>query len=140
MLAECALLFAAHDGRRCRDGEALIEDVLSTNDATYWLDLFDEALIPAGLVQNVGEALEHEQSRAIRMVVDVDAPGGGTKRALGLPILFNGTTRLATSAPPKVGQYSVEFLHEFNFSDPKSRRCWHLGQSCKRMSKPLAPQ
>jgi crotonobetainyl-CoA:carnitine CoA-transferase CaiB-like acyl-CoA transferase len=97
--------------------EALIEEVLSANDATYWLDRFDEASIPAGPVQNVGEALEHEQSRAVRMVVDVDAPGGGTKRALGLPILFNGTTRLATGVPPKVGQNSVEILSEFGFSE-----------------------
>ncbi|MBI6885017.1 CaiB/BaiF CoA transferase family protein [Pseudomonas putida] len=95
----------------------LIEQVLATNDVEHWLSRFDEFSIPAGPVQDVGQALEHEQSRAVRMVVDVEAPGGGTKRALGLPILFNGKTCLASSAPPKVGQNSVEILREFKFTE-----------------------
>ncbi|MNU00020.1 Formyl-CoA:oxalate CoA-transferase [compost metagenome] len=51
------------------------------------------------------------------MVVDVEAPDGGTARALGLPILFNGKTAIARSAPPRVGQHTSAILREFKFSD-----------------------
>lgn len=95
----------------------LIEEVLVTEQLSYWLARFDEASIPAGPVQNVGQALEHEQARAVRMVVDVEAPDGGTTRALGLPILFNGKTAIAGSAPPRVGQHTSAILREFKFSE-----------------------
>ena len=73
-------------------------------------------------MQDVGQALEHEQSRAVRMVVDVDAPDGGTTRALGLPILFNGTTNIAAGAPPRVGQDTAAVLRDFHFSDAEIAR------------------
>jgi len=100
----------------------LIEAVLATGTLATWLERFDAAAIPAGPVQDVGQALEHEQSRAVRMVVDVDAPDGGTTRALGLPILFNGTTNIAAGAPPRVGQDTAAVLRDFHFSDAEIAR------------------
>jgi len=82
-----------------------------------WLRRFDEASVPAGPVQNVAQALEHEQSKAIGMVVDVEAPNGGTTRSLGLPIHFNGATQIASRAAPRVGQDSTDILRRFGFSD-----------------------
>ncbi|MCY1254148.1 Acetyl-CoA:oxalate CoA-transferase [compost metagenome] len=96
---------------------ALIEEVLAGDKLTVWLERFDAASIPAGPVNDVGQALEHEQARAVRMVVDVEGPEGQKIRALGLPILFNGKTQIAASAPPRVGEDSVEILRDFHFSD-----------------------
>ncbi len=44
----------------------LIDEVLATDGLESWLRRFDDASIPAGPVQNVAQALEHEQSRAVR--------------------------------------------------------------------------
>lgn len=96
---------------------ALIEEVLASDTLASWLERFDAASIPAGPVNDVGQALEHEQARAVRMVVDVEGPEGKTMRALGLPILFNGTTHVAKSAPPRVGEDSADILREFQFSE-----------------------
>jgi crotonobetainyl-CoA:carnitine CoA-transferase CaiB-like acyl-CoA transferase len=95
----------------------LIDEVLATDGLASWLQRFDDASIPAGPVQNVAQALEHEQSRAVRMVVDVDLPDGGKTRALGLPVLFNGHAHTASGAAPRVGQNTVEILREFGFGD-----------------------
>lgn len=107
-----------HANRKILAG--LIEEVLAGDTLAVWLERFDAASIPAGPVNDVGQALEHEQARAVRMVVDVEAPKGGSSdsmRALGLPILFNGTTHIASSAAPSVGEDSADILREFAFSD-----------------------
>jgi len=95
----------------------LIDEVLATDGLASWLQRFDDASIPAGPVQNVAQALEHEQSRAVGMVVDVDLPDGGKTRALGLPVLFNGHAHTASGAAPRVGQNTLEILREFGFGD-----------------------
>lgn len=97
--------------------ETLINEGLATDDVASWLRRFDEASVPAGPVQNVAQALEHEQSKAMRMVVEVEAPNGGTTRALGLPIHFNGTTQIASRAAPRVGQDTADILRRFGFTD-----------------------
>ncbi|WP_175836755.1 CaiB/BaiF CoA transferase family protein [Burkholderia anthina] len=97
--------------------ETLINEGLATDDVASWLRRFDEASVPAGPVQNVAQALEHEQSKAMRMVVEVEAPNGGTARALGLPIHFNGTTQIASRAAPRVGQDTADILRRFGFTD-----------------------
>jgi len=51
------------------------------------------------------------------MVVDVPAPEGGTMRALGLPVLFDGTSTLAETPAPRVGQNTAEVLREFGFAE-----------------------
>ncbi|MBU9253809.1 CaiB/BaiF CoA transferase family protein [Burkholderia multivorans] len=111
--------FATPDARLAhrRALETLINDVLSSDNVESWLRRLDEASVPAGPVQNVAQALEHEQSKAIGMVVDVEAPNGGTTRSLGLPIHFNGTTQIASRAAPRVGQDTTDILRRFGFSD-----------------------
>jgi crotonobetainyl-CoA:carnitine CoA-transferase CaiB-like acyl-CoA transferase len=115
--------FGAPDTRLANRAEleTLINEVLSTDSLEAWLHRFDEASIPVGPVQNVGQALEHEQSRVVRMVVDVDAPGGGRTRALGLPILFNGQSHVASTAAPHVGQDNLDILREFGFDQAEIR-------------------
>ncbi|MEX3811224.1 CaiB/BaiF CoA transferase family protein [Paraburkholderia sp. BR13439] len=97
--------------------EELVNAALSRQTATYWVEKFDLAGVPVGPVHDVKEAMEHEQSQAISMVVDVDRADGGTTRSLGLPIHFDGVAPYARSAAPYVGQHSHEVLSECGFAD-----------------------
>ncbi|VWB60831.1 putative CoA-transferase [Burkholderia lata] len=97
--------------------EQLITAALTAHPTAFWVEQFDLAGVPAGPVQNVGEALEHEQSKATSMVIEVDRPDGGTTRSLGLPLHFDGESPHARSAAPYVGQHSTEVLSEFGFTD-----------------------
>lgn len=97
--------------------EILINKVLAGGSLRHWLDEFDAAGVPVGPVNTVGEALDHEQSRAVEMVIDVDSPAGGSMRALGLPVLFNGRSENARSVPPRVGEHTMPVLREFGFTD-----------------------
>lgn len=51
------------------------------------------------------------------MVVEADAPVGGKMLTLGLPVLLSGTNQIAASAPPRVGEHTLEILCELGFAD-----------------------
>ncbi|MDL9999045.1 CoA transferase [Variovorax sp. J22P240] len=95
----------------------LITEALASHPAGHWVEVFDKAGVPVGPVHDVGQAMDHEQSRAISMVVDVDSPNGGTMRSLGLPIHFDGEAPCARSAAPTVGQQTREVLKAFGYGD-----------------------
>ncbi|MBO9647988.1 MAG: CoA transferase [Variovorax sp.] len=96
---------------------AMITEALGSHPASYWVERFDHAGVPVGPVNNVQQAMEHEQSKAIGMVVEVDHGLGGKTRSLGLPIHFDGVSPVAASAAPTVGQHSQEVLREFGYGD-----------------------
>ncbi|CAM2156449.1 CoA transferase [Paraburkholderia tropica] len=96
--------------------ELLINAALHPATVSDWVKRFEEAGVPAGPVQNVAQALEHEQSRAVGMVQEVDAPDGGKTRTLGLPVLFDGRSQIASSAAPRVGEHTECVLSEFGFT------------------------
>jgi crotonobetainyl-CoA:carnitine CoA-transferase CaiB-like acyl-CoA transferase len=96
--------------------EMLINDALGTRTVAEWVAVFDAASVPAGPVQDIGQALEHEQTRAVGMVIDADAPGGKTTRALGLPVILDGQATPATGVPPRVGENTRAVLLECGFT------------------------
>jgi crotonobetainyl-CoA:carnitine CoA-transferase CaiB-like acyl-CoA transferase len=96
--------------------EEMINAELGKRTVDEWVALFDTAGIPAGPVQNIGQALEHAQSRAVGMVIDTDAPDGKKTRALGLPVILDGQASPATGVPPKVGQHTRTVLEGCGFS------------------------
>jgi crotonobetainyl-CoA:carnitine CoA-transferase CaiB-like acyl-CoA transferase len=96
--------------------EVLINDALGTRTVAEWVAVFDAAGVPAGPVQDIGQALEHEQTRAVGMVIDADAPGGKTTRALGLPVILDGQATPATGVPPRVGENTRAVLLECGFT------------------------
>lgn len=84
--------------------------VLKTQPAAHWLARFDAVGVPAGPVNNIAQALEHEQARAVGMVVDVDHPGGGHTRSLGSPVQVGPTPYADRRAAPRLGQHTREVL------------------------------
>jgi len=97
--------------------EALIEAELTKAGVAAWCARFDAAGVPAGPVNSAGQALEHEQTRAVGMVIDVPDGEGGVARGIGTPLTLNGKTEAATTPAPRVGQHSSEVLREFGFSE-----------------------
>lgn len=111
--------FATGASRLAHRGELadLIGAVLRSDKVDVWVSRLDEAGVPAGPVNSIGEALEHEQTRSNAMVIDAAHPDGGTTRALGLPVTLGERSEPARSAAPRLGQHSEELLREFDFSE-----------------------
>jgi len=91
--------------------------VISTRSRSEWIEAFDAAGVPVGPVHTIGEALEHPQTRARRMVVDVHHAQAGSTKALGCPLHFSRTPTVAPRAAPMLGENTREVLREFGYQD-----------------------
>jgi crotonobetainyl-CoA:carnitine CoA-transferase CaiB-like acyl-CoA transferase len=91
--------------------------VLATRGNAHWIAAFDAAGVPVGPVHSIGEALEHPQTAARGMVVEVEHVQAGRTRALGCPLHFSVTPTVEPRAAPALGQHSREVLREFGYAD-----------------------
>lgn len=97
--------------------QALIEVELATAPVAEWCSRFEAAGVPAGPVNTAGQALEHPQTRAVGMVIDVPDGAGGIGRGIGSPITFQGMAEAATTPAPQVGEHTREVLEALGFSN-----------------------
>ncbi|WOD14621.1 CaiB/BaiF CoA transferase family protein [Paraburkholderia kirstenboschensis] len=91
--------------------------VLVTRTRDEWIAAFDKAGVPVGPVHTVEEALEHPQTLARNMVVDLVHPQAGPTRALGCPVHFSETPTQITRPSPLLGEHTRELLREYNYTD-----------------------
>jgi len=87
--------------------KSALEATLRTNPAAHWLDLLTAVGVPCCLIQNVAEAVNHEQTRARNMIVCA-----GSLEMAGNPIKFGGWADGSTRRPAP----------ELNADGPRIRR------------------
>ena len=80
--------FATAEARK--DNEPLLAEVLneilSHQSVAQWCDLFADAGLPAGPINQVDQAVAHEQVAARNMLIDIHDPDTGSYRLVGSPI------------------------------------------------------
>ena len=99
-----------------------MNDVLATRTKAEWIAAFDAAGVPVGPVHSIGEALEHPQTRARDMIVDLEHPQAGPTRALGCPVHFSRTPTQITRPAPLLGEHTRDLLREYDYSDAEINR------------------
>lgn len=111
--------FATNAGRMAHLGElrAILSDLFRRRPAADWLARLDEAGVPAGPVNDVGEMLDDPQTRARAMVVEVEHTRLGRIRTLGCPIKVEGAPTGPRKGPPGLGEDSRAILAECGFAD-----------------------
>jgi len=96
---------------------ALMEMVLVTRSKAEWIAAFEAAGVPVGPVNSLGEALNHPQTRARGMVVDLRHPEAGATRALGCPVHFSATPTRVMRPAPLLGEHTREVLQECGYAE-----------------------
>ena len=95
----------------------LLGEKLRQRPTREWLQALDQADIPAGPIQSIGEMAADPQTLAREMVVEFDHPVAGRTRALGLPTKLSASRRGIRRSSPLFGQHTREVLAEHGFAD-----------------------
>lgn len=95
----------------------LLEEIIQSQKADYWLERFAEADIPCGPINLVDEIISHPQLRARRMIVELEHPLIGVVRSLGNPIHLSQTPVSYRRPPPLLGEHNVEILLSLGYAE-----------------------
>lgn len=98
---------------------AMLDEELSQRTASDWLERLDRAEVPASLVNNLVDALEHPQVRHRKMLQMVEHPEAGQIELLRNPINLSETPIGDGTAPPLVGQHTDEVLRSLGYDEEK---------------------
>ena len=93
--------------------DGAIGAILSTKSADHWIDLFQSKGIPCGKINSVEEALESEQAKANKMIMEIEHETSGFIKMLGIPYKFSETSVGINMPPPLLGEHTREILERF---------------------------
>lgn len=94
-----------------------VEQRTGSASRAHWLQLFEDAGIPAGPINTVPEALADPQSRARHMVVELPHPELGVTHNLGPVVKLSDTPASIRKAAPDLGEHTDEVLREIGMTD-----------------------
>lgn len=106
--------------------EALAPDFKKRAGAE-WLDLLEQAKIPAGPVLDVLQMHGNEQTLAREMVVETRHSKLGAVKTIGLPVKFSATPGGVRRGAPVYGEHTREVLREHGFTDAEIDRMARAG-------------
>jgi formyl-CoA transferase len=88
--------------------EGTLSEIFRSKDREFWLERLNKAAIPCGIVNELGEALAHEQLAEIGAIQQVET-SAGPMRELVSPIRIDGQT-LPLGRVPDHGEQTEEIL------------------------------
>jgi crotonobetainyl-CoA:carnitine CoA-transferase CaiB-like acyl-CoA transferase len=98
--------------------EPLLEEVFRVRSGKEWLERLQAAGIPASLVRNFEEVVEHPQSAVRSMFPELDHPTAGRHQATGTPVKLSDTAGSPGASAPLLGQHTRDVLEELLGCDP----------------------
>jgi CoA:oxalate CoA-transferase len=104
---------------RCNHMDELIpvlNDTLSENTTSFWLEKLEKAHVPAGPINKIGEVLNDPQVIARNMLVELMHPVAGKVHVPGTPIKFSETNSEIVAPAPVLGEHNEEILSKIGYS------------------------
>jgi formyl-CoA transferase/CoA:oxalate CoA-transferase len=103
----------ATNRERIRNYDALrplVAEAFSKRTRAEWLDLLNEAGIPAGPVRDLQEVLNDAQLLARKMLHSMEHSSAGPVRVLGIPVKLSDTEGGVRCPPPALGEHTERIL------------------------------
>ena len=110
--------FSTNADRKAREKELadLLEETLRTQPTAYWVDLLEEAGVPAGPIYNLDQMYNDPHVQARNMVVELEDPRLGSIKHIGVPVKLSGTPGSIRHRAPELGEHSREVLLEAGYT------------------------
>ncbi len=97
--------------------DTLINGVLGTRPAEYWIDAFDKRDVACDPLQNPEQIMQDRQVLALHQLEQVGLAGAEPALLPRLPISLSETPPAIQGPPPEVGQHTLDVLRESGFTD-----------------------
>ncbi len=94
-----------------------VAEVFRTRDRAGWTEFNDEHDCCIEAILDLDEVLESDLVAAREMVIELDQPGIGTVRQLGIPAKLGRTPGTVHSPAPALGEHTGEVLTEAGYSE-----------------------
>ncbi len=97
---------------------AIIDEITRTKSSQDWVDLFNQAGVPAGPIYSIDKVFADPQIQHLGLAREVDsAPLGRRIGLVGQPISLSRTPSDIVRYPPDAGEQSDEILKEHGYAD-----------------------
>lgn len=91
----------------------LVQNEVIKYTAAEFCDMLEEAKLVYGQINNIKQAVEHPQTQARRMIVDVHCPGDVTLQTTGSPINMDCFDRTMEYDAVQIGSGTFDILSEY---------------------------
>ncbi|MEW6423748.1 MAG: CaiB/BaiF CoA-transferase family protein [Bacillota bacterium] len=88
----------------------ILEEKMRTKNSDEWLEIFEKAGLPCGLIYDLKEVFEDPHLKTREMVMETEHPTAGLIKMLGFPYKFSQTKVLLKNRPPLLGEHNKEIL------------------------------
>lgn len=93
----------------------MIEAILTTQDSAHWLEVLENAAVPAGPIYAVDEMFEDPQVQHLGIAAPVTHPVLGDIRVVGEPVVLSRTPATVQTPTPDAGDHNDEILTELGY-------------------------
>ena len=89
-----------------------LSKLFATQNAKYWLDVFDKVGLPSGPINELDKVFENEQIKSREMCIELPHPIDNKVSILNTPIKIPTAPTKTHKAPPTLGEHTEEILHD----------------------------
>ena len=86
--------------------------LFTTQNAKYWVDIFDEVGLASGPINEMDKVFENEQVKSREMYIELPHPIDNKVSILNSPIKIPTAPATIHKAPPTLGEHTEEILQE----------------------------